>query len=85
MKIKGIVTVPQPIVDSQRSGGYRAVRLVLRQDTAGAAVFKKLRDIFNIPDIWITVDRVAVVKMETIVKMVGVNYGGSQQNEAGVK
>ena len=85
MEEKGVVTIAQPIVNGQRSSGYRAVSLVLRQDAAGAAIFKKLRDVMNIPDIGIAVDGVTIVEMEAIVKMVRINQGDNQQDDASIK
>ena len=85
MEEKWVVTIAQPIVDRQGCGGNRAVSLVLRQDAAGAAILKKLRDIVNIPDIGVAVDGVTIVEMEAIVKMVGVNQGDNQQDDASIK
>lgn len=85
MEEKRVVTIAHPIVNGQRSGSYRAVSLVLRQDAAGAAILKKLRDIVNIPDIGVAVDGVTIVEMEAIIKMVGVNQGDNQQDDASIK
>ena len=85
MEEKRVVTIAHPIVDRQGCGGYRAVGLVLRQDAAGAAILKKLRDIVNIPDIGVAVDGVTIVEMEAIIKMVGVNQGDNQQDDASIK
>ena len=85
MEEKWVVTIAQPIIDGQGSGGYGAVRLVLRQDTAGAAILKKLRDIVNIPDIGVAVDRMAIVEMKAIIKMVGINQRDNQQDNACIK
>ena len=57
----------------------------MRKDTAGAAILKKLRDIVNIPDIGVAVDGVTIVEMEAIIKMVGVNQGDNQLDDANIK
>lgn len=84
MKEKRIIAIPQPVINGQRGGCYRPVRLVLRQYTAGRSVLKKLRNVVDIPDIGIAVNRVTVVEMKAIVKMVEINGGDGQQNKTDI-
>ena len=84
MKEKWIQAVPQPVIDSQWRGRYRPVRLVLRQNATGRSVLKKFRNIMDVADIGIAVNRVTVVEMEAIVKMVEIDGGDSQQNKTDI-
>lgn len=85
MKKERIVAIPKPIINCERGGGYRPVRLILRQNTAGAAVFKEMRNVFDVPDVGIVIDGMAVVKMKAIVKVVGIHRRNSSENKNDIK
>jgi hypothetical protein len=85
VKKERIVTIPQPVIYRQRGGCYRAVRLVLRQYAAGGPILKKAGYVLNVPDIGVVVNRMTVVKMEPIIKVVGINRRDRSQQENDVK
>ena len=85
MKKERIIAFPQPVIDGQRGGCYRAVCLVLRQYAAGGTVLEKSWDVFKVPDIGVIINGMIIVEMKAVVKMVGINRRYSSQYKDDIK
>ena len=74
------------IIQSQRSKDKRAISAVCRKDAEGGCIPKEARHISQAAYVWVIYDGVGIVKVELIVKAIGVNsgyrqqYGSKQQN-----
>ena len=81
MKKEECVASAKPVVECQWGCGYRPVRLVLRQNTAGAAIFKELGNIFEAPDVRVAVNGMTIVEMKIILEMIGIDGRNSGEDE----
>jgi hypothetical protein len=54
--------------------------LILRQGAAGASVFKKQGDIADITNVGIVLYGVPIVKMKSVLEMIGVGDGTQQHH-----
>ena len=71
----------QVIVDGQRGGDQRPVRLVRRQAAEGGGVGEESRNIAEIPNERVFLDGMGVVEMEGILEVIGVRAEHRQQDQ----
>ena len=60
----------QPVVNGKCDGSQGAIRLIGWQGAVGFSISKKNRDIFDIPDEGIINNRMIIIEMKGIVKMI---------------
>ena len=78
MKPYRVIIACKPVINGKAGNNNGPVSLVLRQYTTGTAISKKPGDIFQRADVGIVDDGVKIVKMKSVVKMIGVNEQGNQ-------
>jgi hypothetical protein len=73
VKVKRISeTISEFIIYGQSSGQKRTVGLIARQGAGSSPIFKKQRDIMDVLDIGVIADRMRVIEMQGIVKMIAI-------------
>ena len=73
MKVQRIQSTAKPVVNGQRSGYDRAVRLIGWQGTERGCILKEQRDIGNLPNENIIRDCMGIVEMKGVAKMIGID------------
>ena len=72
MKVSGVISAAQSIINRQGRGDKRAIRPIGRQRTEGSRILEKKGQVVQIADVRIIDDRVGIVEMESILEMVSI-------------
>jgi hypothetical protein len=73
VEIKGVVNAfAQPVIQGKRRHNHRPVGLVGRERTECGRALEKYGYIADIPYVDVIDDRMGIVKMEAVVKMIGI-------------
>jgi hypothetical protein len=83
MKIERIKTFAQPVIDGKGCRHDGPVGLVARQGTERRAIFKKKEDITDISNVDVFDDDMGIVKMEAVLKIIGIGKEGPNQQSEG--
>src|SRR5213595_1391468 len=83
MKPERLHSAAEPVVDCEQCRNERAIRLIARERAESRSVAEEERNISQVLNGRVCFDRVRVVEVETVVKMVCVRRKKSNQQESG--
>jgi hypothetical protein len=81
MKIKWLISTGYPIIHSGAGRNYRTVSQVVGHGTKSTNIGKEFGEVSQVPDINIIADGVRIIKMEAVIKVIGIsNQQSKKQN-----